>query len=248
MSLSTIKIETNCVFHDNLVEISQSVLYRFTDQNTHHDHAKQLKHRRVIWHDYINRGPTRCAIFNTDFSLTTWTSWRPGFMIRAMTLSYLLLILWCCNVQQHPTYGVYISQLFRYARVCSIYEISLINVNKLLTIKLLKHAGLYPNWTCFCSEYFYGWYSEMVSGFQIFVSQLYSIIISPHFTPVCLHITFDWLITTFFHCPRVYYWNITVSRLQTVWQISWHGSVFYFLEHSICMIGHTDFCIMLLPL
>ena len=44
-----------------------------------------------------------------------------------------------CDVPRRPSYGVYISQLIRFARVCSIVE-DFNARNKYLTVKLLKQG------------------------------------------------------------------------------------------------------------
>ena len=42
----------------------------------------------------------------------------------------------CSNIPPSPAYGVYVSQLIRYARTCTVYD-QFLNRGKLLTDKLL---------------------------------------------------------------------------------------------------------------
>ena len=61
------------------------------------------------------------------------------FIINAMTL---VLIFLDCDVLYRPSFGVYISQLIRFARVCS--HVDGFNArNKCLTAKLLKQVYRY---------------------------------------------------------------------------------------------------------
>ena len=60
-------------------------------------------------------------------------------MINAMTLDFPFLD---GDVPPRPSYGVYISQLIRFARVCSHVD-DFYARNKCLTAKLLKHGYRY---------------------------------------------------------------------------------------------------------
>ena len=64
----------------------------------------------------------------------------PKFMINAMTVFHIVNLSFLdSDVSRRPSYGVYISQLIRYSRVCS--HIEDINArNKCLTAKLLKQG------------------------------------------------------------------------------------------------------------
>ena len=49
------------------------------------------------------------------------------------------------NIPSAPAYGVYVSQLIRYARACSNYQ-DFMERGKVLTTKLLSQAYQKPNW------------------------------------------------------------------------------------------------------
>ena len=69
------------------------------------------------------------------------------------------------DVPCRPSYGVYISQLIRFARVCSHVE-DLNSRNKCLTAKLLKHGYRYHKLRKICSK-FYRQHYELISKLHV---------------------------------------------------------------------------------
>ena len=71
----------------------------------------------------------------------------------------------CSNIPQSPAYGVYISQLIRYARASTFYQDFLIRC-RLLTSKLLKQ-GYIHNKLIATFKKFYGRHFELVSDYNV---------------------------------------------------------------------------------
>ena len=74
------------------------------------------------------------------------------------------------NIPAAPAYGVYVSQLIRYARACSMYT-SFLSRALLLTSKLLKQGYLQPRLMATCKK-FYGRHYSLIAKYNITVSQL----------------------------------------------------------------------------
>ena len=75
-----------------------------------------------------------------------------------------------CDVPRRPSYGVYISQLIRFARVCS--HVDDFNArNKCLTAKLLKRGYKYRKLKKVFSK-FYRRHHELVSKFNVVLKSL----------------------------------------------------------------------------
>ena len=74
------------------------------------------------------------------------------------------------DVPRHPSYGVYISQLIRSARVCSHVE-DFNARNKCLTAKLLKQGYLYHKLRKASSK-FYRLHYELISKFNVGLKSL----------------------------------------------------------------------------
>ena len=74
------------------------------------------------------------------------------------------------NIPATPAYGVYVSQLIRYARACSMYT-SFLSRALLLTSKLLKQGYLQPRLMATCKK-FYGRHYSLIVKYNITVSQL----------------------------------------------------------------------------
>jgi hypothetical protein len=69
------------------------------------------------------------------------------------------------NIPKGPSYGIYISQLVRYARACSCVK-DFNDRNRLLTKKLLKQGFLYHNlWRKFAK--FHSKYSDLISKYNV---------------------------------------------------------------------------------
>ena len=84
------------------------------------------------------------APFWIDIYLFLTVLFPPKFMINAMTdFDKVIFPILDGDVPRRPSYGVYISQLIRFARVCS--HVDYFNArNKCLTAKLLKQGYRYP--------------------------------------------------------------------------------------------------------
>ena len=74
------------------------------------------------------------------------------------------------NIPTSPAYGVYMSQLIRYARACSLY-IDFLGRALVLTSKLLKQGYLQPRLIATCKK-FYGRHHDLVIRYGVPVSQL----------------------------------------------------------------------------
>ena len=76
----------------------------------------------------------------------------------------------CSNIPQSPAYGVFVSQLIRYARISSMYE-DFIMRSQLLSSKLLKQ-GFTRNRLIATSKKFYGRQSVLVDRFKVSVTNI----------------------------------------------------------------------------
>ena len=103
---------------------------------------------------------------DSDGNLTTKLyDKRDDFNFSIVNFPYL-----CSNIPSSPAYGVYVSQLIRYARACSTYE-QFIMRGKLLTNKLLKQE--YQELRLKSSlRKFYGRYNDLISIYNISLSQM----------------------------------------------------------------------------
>ena len=88
-------------------------------------------------------------------------------MIRGMISIFIIVNVpfLCSNIPQSPAYGVFVSQLIRYARASSLYA-DFIMRSQLLTSKLLKH-GFTGNGLIATFKKFYGRHSVLVGGFKV---------------------------------------------------------------------------------
>lgn len=76
------------------------------------------------------------------------------------------------NIPTSPSYGVFISQLIRYARACSTYK-DFVSRSLLLTSKLLKQGYQQPRLKATLKKC-YGRYHNLVASYGISVSRLVS--------------------------------------------------------------------------
>ena len=79
---------------------------------------------------------------------------RDDFSFSIVNFPYL-----CSNIPSSPAYGVYVSQLIRYARACSAYD-QFLNRDRLLTDKLLLQ-GFQQSRLKAAFRKFYGRYNNM---------------------------------------------------------------------------------------
>jgi hypothetical protein len=76
----------------------------------------------------------------------------------------------CSNIQLSPVYGVYVSELIRYARACFAYEDSS-KLGRLLTNKLmLQSYNESPLKSSFLK--FYGRYNDLVCDYKLALSHM----------------------------------------------------------------------------
>ena len=76
------------------------------------------------------------------------------------------------NVPSAPAYGVYVSQLIRYARACSNY-LDIMELGKVLTTKLLSQ-GYQKTKLVATLKKFYGRHHELVNPYNVAVSRIVS--------------------------------------------------------------------------
>ena len=74
------------------------------------------------------------------------------------------------NIPASPAYGVYISQLIRYARACVKYS-DFLDRGQLLSQTLLSHGYVKPRLKSSCRK-FYGRHHELIDRYGISVSQM----------------------------------------------------------------------------
>ena len=74
------------------------------------------------------------------------------------------------NIPSSPDYGVFISQLIRYARACSSYECFILRARR-LSSKLLKQGYLVE---CLKSSFmkFYGRYGDLIQQYEVSHSRM----------------------------------------------------------------------------
>jgi hypothetical protein len=78
----------------------------------------------------------------------------------------------CSNIPLSPTYGVYISQMIRYARVCSTYD-KFSSRDRLLTDKLMLH-GFLQSRLMSAFRKFYGRYNDLIHSYKLSLSHMLS--------------------------------------------------------------------------
>ena len=76
----------------------------------------------------------------------------------------------CSNIPSAPAYGVYVSQLVRYGRVCCNYE-DFVDRVKLLTSKLLSQ-GYRRAMLVSTLKKFYGRHHDLVDPYSVSASKL----------------------------------------------------------------------------
>ena len=74
------------------------------------------------------------------------------------------------NISASPAYGVYISQLIRYARVCSSYGCFILRATR-LTNKLLEQGYVKERLESSLKK-FYGWYGDLLKQYEAILSRM----------------------------------------------------------------------------
>ena len=90
-----------------------------------------------------------------------------------MTFTWLLNFPFLCgNIPQSPSYGVYISQLIRYARASTLYD-DILSRRCRLPSKLMKQGY---EWFKFISAFkkFYGRHKILVDSYKVSVTHIIS--------------------------------------------------------------------------
>ena len=75
------------------------------------------------------------------------------------------------NIPSAPAYGVYVSQLIRYARACSNYQ-DFMERGKVLTTKLLSQG--YKKTKLVATLKFYGRHHDLINPYHVTVSRIVS--------------------------------------------------------------------------
>ena len=75
----------------------------------------------------------------------------------------------CSNILQSPAYGVFVSQLIRYARASTLYDDFIMRSHELLTSNLLM-KGFTQNRLIVTFKKFYGRHSVLVDMFKVSVT------------------------------------------------------------------------------
>ena len=81
------------------------------------------------------------------------------------------------NIPSSPAYGVFISQLIRYARACSSYECFILRARR-LSSKLLKQGYLVERLKSSFRK-FYGRYGDLVEQYGVTLSRILNDILTP---------------------------------------------------------------------
>jgi hypothetical protein len=91
---------------------------------------------------------------------------RDDFSFTIVNFPYI-----CINILS-PAYGVYISQLIRYARACSTYD-QVLNRSRLLTDKLMLQ-GFLQSRLLSAFRKFYGRYNDLIYNYKFSLSHMLS--------------------------------------------------------------------------
>ena len=78
----------------------------------------------------------------------------------------------CSNIPLSPVYGVYLSQLIRYARACSTYD-QFLSRGRLLTDKLMLQ-GFLQSRLMSAFRKFYGRYNDLIYNYKLSLSHMLS--------------------------------------------------------------------------
>ena len=122
------------------------------------------------------------------------------------------------NIPSSPAYGVFISQLMRYARACSSYECFILRARR-LSSKLLKQGYLVERLKSSFRK-FYGRYGDLIQQYEVSLSRMLDDILTldqqwlpnqSDFTPI----SWPWYRLTFTEL-RV----VSMEHFQRVWHAS----------------------------
>jgi hypothetical protein len=116
--------------------------------------------------DFVDR------IYPTELEIkdTTDTDRSASYLDLHLDIDIVSFPFMCSNIPAAPAYGVYISQLKRYSRVCGSYE-DFLDRELLLTRKLLNQGFLLVTLKSSLRK-FYGRHHDLVDRYGISVSQM----------------------------------------------------------------------------
>ena len=112
--------------------------------------------------------------FLPRFTTFDWEGWSTSHFdlrqTRWFQFPHHKLSFLSSNIPSSPAYGVFVSQLIRYARACSSCECFILRVRR-LSSKLLKQGYLAE---CLKSSYrkFYGRYGDLIQQYEISLSRM----------------------------------------------------------------------------
>ena len=113
------------------------------------------------------------------------------------------------NIPTSPAYGVFISQLIRYARACSSYGYFILRATR-LSNKLLEQGYVKERLKL---RMFYGWYGDLIKQYEVSLSQMLNDILWPD------HI--QWQPPTdqtlYRTRPLTEIWVVSIEHLRRVW-------------------------------
>ena len=115
------------------------------------------------------------------------------------------------NIPTSPAYGVFISQLIRYARACSSYGCFILRATR-LSNKLLEHGYVKERLKSSLRK-FYGRYGDLIKQYEVSLSQMLNDILWPD------HI--QWQPPTdqtlYRTRPLTEFWEVSIEHLRRVW-------------------------------
>ena len=123
------------------------------------------------------------------------------------------------NIPSSPAYGVFISQLIRYARACSSYECFILRARR-LSSKLLKQGYLVERLKSSFRK-FYGRYGDLIEQYGVTLSRMLNDILTLDQLWLSLPIRRSTNFMTFI--PSLTFtelWVVSMEHLQRVWLAS----------------------------
>ena len=115
------------------------------------------------------------------------------------------------NIPTSPAYGVFISQLIRYARACSSYRCFILRALR-LSNKLLEQGYVKKRLKSSLRK-FYGRYGDLIKQYDVSLSQMLNDILWP------AHIQWQPPIDQSLYRPRPFpeFWVVSIEHLRRVW-------------------------------
>ena len=104
-------------------------------------------------------------IWNSAFWVMFWRNLRLLLLFHITNFPFL-----SSNIPSSPAYGVFISQLIRYARACSSYECFILRARR-LSSKLLKQGYLVERLKSSFRK-FYGRYGDLIEQYGVTLSRM----------------------------------------------------------------------------